>query len=296
MTAPATVTLAFTQWLPLAIGALAAVVWVVIAMRRGTEPVPPEDPLRPTEERARETAKRAAAVRRRSTLFAGLGVAATVWALGGQPTLAVATFIAWYALTSILRARRENRALAVQEAHALAAISTASRALRAGIPMAGVLAILAKEAQGDAGAAFREIMQREELGEELPSAVKRVLLASPLASLRAFGLALLVQLTAGGNIADASERLAQSLVERNRVRRRAQTVVAYGRAAAFMLALLPIAVVALMSSKVDGYAQFVFDRPIGNGMLALSTVLVVSGLVVVQRMCRIDRAPAWRGT
>lgn len=291
-TMPPTLAIAPAQWIPIAIGAAAAIAWAAVATRRG-KTAPSDDAPRDTPA---VPARKPAAPGSNAMMVVGFAIAAAIWFVWDRPMLALGSLAAWYALTVIVRARRRSRQLAIQEAHALAAISTASRALRAGIPLAGAISILAKEAQGEAGAAFREIIQREALGEELPSAVKRVLLASPLASLRAFGLALLVQLTAGGNIADTSERLARSLVERNRVRRRARTIVAYGRAAAFMLGLLPLAVIPVLSANLDGYAQFLFDRPIGNMLLAVSAVLIATGLVVVQRMCRIDEAPEWRPT
>jgi tight adherence protein B len=288
--APTTAAIAPAQWLPLAIGAAAAVVWAIVAMRMRAKPpaqdLPPDEPQAPTRKQP--------PARTGPMMVIGFALAGAVWIVAGRPSLALGVLAAWYALTVILRARRRSRELAMQEAYALAAISTAGRALRAGIPLAGAIDILAKEAQGDAGAAFREIIQREALGEELPSAVRRVLLASQLASLRAFGLALLVQLTAGGNIADTSERLARSMIERNRVRRRARTIVAYGRAAAFLLGLLPLAVIPVLSLNIDGYAQLLFDRPIGNMLLALSAMLIATGLIVVQRMCRIDETPEWR--
>jgi Flp pilus assembly protein TadB len=287
-----TVAIAPAQWVPAALGGLAALVWAMVVLRRGKAqaqaPAPAEAaPIARESGAAKRRAK--AQARRRSLLIVGFAVAGTVWLASGRTGVASAVLIAWYASIVLLQARQRNKEMAEEEGHALAAIGTASRALRAGIPLAGVIEILAKESRGDAGAAFREIAQREALGEELPSAVRRVLLASTIPSMRAFGLALLLQLSAGGNIADTAERLGHSLVERNRVRRRARTLVAYGRAAAFLLSALPLTVIPLMSTKVEGYAQFLFDRPTGNLMLALSASLIAAGLVIVQRMCRIDQ-------
>lgn len=278
--APA-IAMGMADWLPAMLG-IAVAGFVVLAMsRKGNAP------SRAEPKAAARTEGRGAS----APFLVGVGIAAAIWIVLGRPGPAAAFMATWYAMTVLYRSRRRAREHALQEAFALAAIGTASRALRAGIPLPGVIGILAREASGDAGAAFREIVQREAMGEDLASAVRRVLLPASVPSLRAFGLALAVQIGSGGNIVDTSERLTRSLVERTRVRRRARTAVAYGRAAATVLGLLPLLIIPVLSSSVDGYAQFLFDRPIGNSLLAASALLVAIGLIVVQRLCRIEDMP-----
>jgi tight adherence protein B len=190
----------------------------------------------------------------------------------------------------IVRSRARTRRTVEQERYAVEAISGASRALRAGIPLGGMLEILAVEGRGEAGRAFREIIRRESLGEDLASAIRRVLLRSPLPALRAFGLAVIVQINAGGDLADTTDRLARSLVERGRMRRRARTIVSYSRAAATVLSVLPILAVPLMAWLVDDYLTLLLDRPAGNILLAVSAVLLVAGIASIQRFGRIDGA------
>jgi tight adherence protein B len=175
-----------------------------------------------------------------------------------------------------------------EEANSLEAIRTASRALRAGVPVTGVVGILATDANGEAGRAFREIKQREELGEELPESIKRKLIGSSEPSLRAFGLVLLANQAAGGNIAETSDRLSRSLLERGRSRRRAKTILTYGRTAAMVLAIMPAAAVPMLCAMMDGYTSFIFDRPLGNLVLAAAAVLVAVGLIAIQRLGRVD--------
>ena len=220
--------------------------------------------------------------------FLLLLVAALIWMIGGRSGPALAFVALWYGARALLQARTRHRIAMEQERCALHAINTAGRALGAGIPITGVLQILAAEGEGDAGRAFQEIVQRENLGEELPSIIRRVLLNSPLPALRAFGLALLVQFDAGGNIAGTTDRLARSLIERSRVRRRTQTIVAYGRTTANLIALGPVFALPLMSMSIDGYSDFILNRPSGNILLAVSTMMLVVGLVSVHRMSRIE--------
>jgi tight adherence protein B len=218
----------------------------------------------------------------------GIVIAGALWVFGDRLLLALGFVGAWYAVLTIIRNRRRSRREMAEEANSLEAIRTASRALRAGVPVTGVVGILATDANGEAGRAFREIKQREELGEELPESIKRKLIGSSEPSLRAFGLVLLANQAAGGNIAETSDRLSRSLLERGRSRRRAKTILTYGRTAAMVLAIMPAAAVPMLCAMMDGYTSFIFDRPLGNLVLAAAAVLIAVGLIAIQRLGRVD--------
>ncbi|MCP3860611.1 MAG: hypothetical protein GY704_13255, partial [Phycisphaeraceae bacterium] len=175
--------------------------------------------------------------------------AATVWILTERELLGFAVFAVGYGGIALYRRRRVRLREESEERHALAAIETAGRVLKAGIPLPGMIDLLAKDASGEAGGAFRQIVKRGELGEDLASSIGRVLLQSGRPEIRAFGLALMVQLQVGGNLADTTDRLVRALVDRGLVRRRSRTILAYGRLAGSMLAMFPLFLVAAMSAS-----------------------------------------------
>lgn len=229
---------------------------------------------------------------RRRLLRTVLVVAAVLvlWRLTDRPALAAALAVLWAGILWLLRSRAKHRVQMEEESNAIDAIGAASRALRAGIPVSGMLEFLAAESRGRSGLAFREIVQREKLGEDMASAIRHVLLTSPLTALRAFGLTLLSQLESGGNIADTADRLARALIERRRMHRRARTIMAYTRAAATLLAALPAIVVPMLCYLLDEYAQFMLRTSTGNLMLAACACLLVIGTVLIQRLSRLDTA------
>lgn len=238
-------------------------------------------------------APRAAPSRRRSAwsplpLLGGLALGAIVWFAFDRPLLGVAAFGAWQGGSLFLRAKERERAFREDERDAVEAIATAGRALRAGIPLSGVLEIVAHRSRGRAREAFAEIIQREQLGEELASAVRGALLASDVPALRSFGLAVVAQLQSGGNLADTTDRLSHALIERARVRRRARTIVAYSRMATQILLVLPLVAMLIMSFVLDDYVEILLDRMEGNVILGMAALMVVAGLVLVQRFGRID--------
>jgi len=260
---------------PLLAAALAAGAWWLLATRSAGGPAA----VAPSASAQRTTVLR---------IVMAAAVAIVALRVSDRPTLAVLVLVVWLGANALLRSRRNNRLALQEEAHAIEAIGAASRALRAGIPVGGMLEFLATESRGEAGRAFREIVQREGVGEELSSALRRVLLVSPLPSLRAFGLTILSQLGSGGDIADTTDRLARALVERTRMRRRARTIMAYTRAAAILLAAMPAIVMPMICWLLDDYARFMLHSLPGNILLAISACLVVGGTLLMQRLSRLE--------
>lgn len=221
--------------------------------------------------------------------FAGIAAWLAVTALGGSEGLAFASFAVSLGAVSVSRSRIRARRAEREERDVLEAIGTAAVGLRAGLPLAGVLQILAAESGGEPGRAFREVARRESMGQDFAGAVERVLVGSRLMALRMFGLALLVHASAGGNLSAASDRIARSLIDRARMRRRSRTILAYGMFAANFLAVAPALAFLVISLQLEEYADLMLNRPVGHLLMGMAAALVVVGLVTVRRMSSFER-------
>lgn len=275
--------------LPLLAAAIVGVAWWWFVMRPAARAVQPVTPVSPSRDRYRAPDPGGHQI-----IVAGVATALVMAFLSRGAGVPLAVLVLSCGVFLVLRARRRNEHARQEESYAIEAIRTADRALRAGIPISGVLRILADESQGTAQVAFREILARDELGEELGTAVRAVLMRSPVHALRAFGLALVLQLRAGGNLADVTDRLAQSLVERMRMRRRARTIVTYSRTAANVIAVLPLIAIPMMSWLLDGYSDVLLESRGGNIVLAIASLMIVTGIVLIQRLGRLDPVGEWR--
>lgn len=216
-------------------------------------------------------------------------VAVVVWFVGGSFGLSLAALMLSQGVLVMSRARIRARRAERDERDVLEALGAAATGLRAGIPLAGVMQILAVEAQGEAGRAFREVSRREAMGQEFTAAVERVLAGSRLVALRAFGLALIVHSSAGGNLSAVADRIVRSLIDRTRMRRRARTILTYGIFAANFLALAPLLGFLFLSVQLEEYSSLMLERPIGHLLIGISAALVVIGLVTVRRISSFDR-------
>jgi Flp pilus assembly protein TadB len=221
--------------------------------------------------------------------FAGIVAWLAVTGLGGSEGLAFASFAVAFGTVSVIRSRIRAQRAEREERDVLEAIGTAAVGLRAGIPLAGVLQILAAESRGEPGRAFREISRRESMGQDFAGAVQRVLVGSRLVALRMFGLALIVHSSAGGNLSAASDRIARSLIDRARMRRRTRTILAYGLFVANFLALAPVLAFLIIGIQLEEYSDLMLKQPIGHLLTGMAATLVVVGLVTVRRMSSFDR-------
>lgn len=228
-------------------------------------------------------------IERRAFNFAGIAAWLAVTLLGGSEGLAFASFAVAFGTVSVMRSRIRAQRAEREERDVLEAIGTAAVGLRAGIPLAGVLQILASESRGEPGRAFREVARRESMGQDFSGAVERVLVGSRLVALRMFGLALLVHASAGGNLSAAADRIARSLIDRARMRRRTRTILSYGLFAANFLAVAPVLAFLVISLQLEEYSDLMLNQPVGHLLLGVAATLVVVGLVAVRRMSSFDR-------
>ncbi len=258
-----------------------------VALRRLETELTPSDPqVRDLVGGRREPRRRRSSNATIVPIFAAL--AGLSWWMSDRPVIGVVVFVGAMAILNAIRNRQRQKQERFEESAALSALGVAARALRAGIPLAGVLEILGREAKGQTGEAFRQVLHRETLGEPLSIAIREVLLSSDRPELRAFGLAMIVQATSGGDLATTTDRLVRSLVDRDFVRRRVRSILLYARGATSLLAFFPIVMFFMMGSAVDGYLDFVLDRPAGNVLLLVSAGLVFLGLLAVQKIGRIE--------
>lgn len=191
------------------------------------------------------------------------------------------------AIVLFLRIRAAKRR-ELLERQCVEALRIASRSLSAGHPISGVMRVLSERIPGPTGGLFIEIVQREELGESLSSAIRTVLLKAETRELRAFGTALLVQIEAGGNLTEAIDRLCSSIVERMILRKRGEALTAASRFSARFIVVVPFVCVLFLSINSDFYAEFMFGDPLGRLMLVGALMLVLGGLLAVNKFARLD--------
>ena len=114
-------------------------------------------------------------------------------------------------------------------------------------------------------------------------------LQGPLAAdwrLLATGVA--IQLDSGGDLAGLLDQLAETLRERQRLLAQARALTAQGRLSAWVVGLLPVALLMALELIDPDMVSPLFTTPQGWGMLAAAVVLEAMGVMVLRTIVRIE--------
>jgi tight adherence protein B len=100
--------------------------------------------------------------------------------------------------------------------------------------------------------------------------------------------AVLVQRTAGGNLAEILETVTHTMRERFRIRGEINTLTAQQKLTGIVIALLPVGVGGMFIVVSPGYINPLFSQSIGRVMLVAAGLLEFVGLLVIQRILDIE--------
>ena len=182
-------------------------------------------------------------------------------------------------------ARRRGRRMQDQ---LVDAIDIMIRALRAGHPVAGAIALVAAEMPDPIGSEFGLTADEMTYGLDLRDALANLALRVPLDDLRFLVVAARVQYGTGGNLAEVLGSLAEVLRARGLAEGKAQALSAEGRLSAWILSLLPVAVLLLVHLFNPEYYHAVADDPLFPLCMAAGAGSLLLGILVMRQMVRFD--------
>ncbi len=162
------------------------------------------------------------------------------------------------------------------------------RAVRAGVPVVQAIISAGRELPYPVGREFRLMGDALRLGmdaqEVMEAASKRI----GVPDFRFFVVCLQLQRETGGPLADTLENLSAIIRARREVRLKTRALTAQGRAAAKIIALVPFVVMGALKFVGADYIDVLFDTERGQKLLYLALGLILTGLVVIARMSRLE--------
>jgi tight adherence protein B len=99
-------------------------------------------------------------------------------------------------------------------------------------------------------------------------------------------IALVAQLQrdTGGNMAEVLDRVTDSLRRRSELRRMIQSLTAQGRLSRWVVSALPVGLLLIVTAANPDYVEPLYTTPLGNAMLILAAILIVSGSLVIKKI------------
>jgi tight adherence protein B len=147
---------------------------------------------------------------------------------------------------------------------------------------------VAKEAQPPAATEFSRVLSEARLGMPIDEALNAMAERVGGEDFRWVVLAINIQRQVGGNLAALLTTVANTLREREMVRRQIKVLSAEGRLSAMILVALPFVLAGYISVVNPGYINQLFEETIGKFMIVLGLVLMGIGILWMRKIIKID--------
>ena len=168
------------------------------------------------------------------------------------------------------------------------AIDTIQRALKAGHPFNATLKMVADDMEQPISREFELTFADINYGNDLRRAMLGLLARIPSVTVMAFVTSVLVQKETGGNLAEILQQISEVVRSRFRFARRVRTLSAEGRMSAWVLAMVPLFLFAVMMFTNPDYLPVMFEDPLGQQMITFAVVWGAIGTFFIRRIIRID--------
>lgn len=160
------------------------------------------------------------------------------------------------------------------------------RAVRAGIPVVEALRTVGREVPDPTGAEFRRLSDQLAIGITMEDALKRLARRSGLPEYRFFAVSLTLQNSAGGNLTETLENLADVVRKRVATRQRGHALASQARASAYVLSAVPVFAASALMLINPRYVLVLFNDPRGNIVLAGAIASLAIGLGTMRAIIR----------
>ncbi|NJM35369.1 MAG: secretion system protein [Rhodomicrobium sp.] len=166
------------------------------------------------------------------------------------------------------------------------AIDTIVRMLRAGLPMVSAMRVVGDDGERPVKEVFGMIADQVGIGIPIEQALDAGSRHVGLEDFRFFAVAVLLQYSAGGNIAATLDMLSGIMRKRRAVRMKARSATAEIRLTGYVLSSLPFVVIGILLIIQPGYLDPLFADPRGHMILGAAAGLLVLSFVTMRQMMR----------
>jgi tight adherence protein B len=163
--------------------------------------------------------------------------------------------------------------------------------LRAGFSTLQAMEAVSRELPPPICDEFRRVVQEMQLGLSMDDALDHLLRRIKSPDLDLCITAINVQREVGGNLAEILDVISFTIRERVRIKGEISALTAQGRATAWVIAMMPIALILLLFLINRPYVMQFFNpatRNCGIPMVITAAIMVASGFYITQKIVTID--------
>ncbi|MGN6609585.1 MAG: type II secretion system F family protein [Jatrophihabitans sp.] len=218
-----------------------------------------------------------------------LVLGATVMVLFGSLLLGLllGVAIAWIATRLFVSIRTTKRQVAFGE-QLPDVLQLVAGALRSGFSLSQSLDTVVREGEKPAADEFARALAEARFGADVEDALDRVADRMKCTDLSWVVMAIRIQRSVGGNLAEILMTTVGTMRERASLRRTVRALSAEGRLSGRILIGLPIFVVGFVQMTNPGYIRPLFHTSTGTVLLVVAVVLELLGSVWIKKVSKVD--------
>lgn len=163
-----------------------------------------------------------------------------------------------------------------------------SASLRAGYSMLQGVEALGEQTVDPMRREIRKVLAESRLGRPIEDALGDVADRMRSKDFRWAVVAIRIQREVGGNLAEVLNTVAETMVERDRLRREVRALTAEGRISAIVMGLLPFGLALMLLAASPGYLDPLFETGTGKLMLGGVSVLGAFGVLWLRKIVKVE--------
>lgn len=203
-----------------------------------------------------------------------------------QIRIVVALVTGYAAFYIWLRGKAKKR-IALFEEQLPDALDLMVRSLRVGHPMTAAIGIVAKEMADPLGTEFGLIGDEATYGMAVTDAIDRLAERVPVPDLRFLAIAMSIQATSGGNLAEILEGLSRVIRARFKLFRKVKAITAEARWSGWFLSVFPVIALLLVQVVQPDYYDRVSDHPLFLPGAILTFIMLVINVFFMRWLVNI---------
>jgi tight adherence protein B len=200
---------------------------------------------------------------------------------------AVAALLGWF-LPRLVISRRRHKRLEKIEDQVAEALTAMAKAMRAGSGLLQALRRAADETPDPLGSEFEGILHDLQLGAELEDVFASFAERIGSADLEIAATAIVIQRSAGGNLAELLENVAHTVRERAKLRGEIRVMTTRQKLTGNLTAIVPVAVAALFIAINPTMGELLVTTTAGIVALGVGIFFELLGLVMIRRFASIE--------
>lgn len=161
------------------------------------------------------------------------------------------------------------------------------RALRAGHALPSALKMAGEEMADPIGSEFRITHDEVNFGVSMQQALTNLTERVPIADIRYFAVAVMIQREAGGNLTEVLGNLSQLVRDRLKFHSRVKVLTTEGRMSAWVLGLLPFGLVALLYFGSYEFISVLWTDPAGKMITKVVLAMMAFGALWLYKLVKI---------